>query len=221
MKKFVSMLLVLTMVLALAGTAMAASKINKETWVIFAKDANAYTAARNSKKTNSVVQKGSVAWCDKVCGDFARVIVNEAENTKCWFQFSTLEEYKEVNEDTSTYVVWAKGGHGMSTSVSIRKISGVKGLKVKVTGHTNLRKDPGMECKSQGVVEKCALLKVTGYVGRDDRINDYIDRAFNWIQVCHKGHRVWVSANFVKMSTIKYNRYVKLYNDKGEFVRYM
>ena len=52
MKKAVSMLLVLTMVLALAGTAMAACKIEKG-WVVFTKDANSYNAAKESKKPSS------------------------------------------------------------------------------------------------------------------------------------------------------------------------
>jgi len=214
MKKFVSILLVLTMVLALAGTAMAACKITKNTWVFFCKDANAYTAARSSKKTNNVVQKGSHAWCDRVCGDYARVIVNVDDNTKRWFKVSTLKEYEEADEYPMTYVVWAKGGHGMSESVDTTKVSGLKGLYVKVTGHTNLRKDAGMECKSQGVVEKCTLLKCTGKVGYDNRYQGI----YNWIQVNHKCSKVWVSSNFVKRNHLGY---VKLYDCKGNLVRLM
>ena len=85
-----------------ALSAMAACKITKNTWVFFCKDANAYTAARSSKKTNNVVQKGSHAWCDKVCGDYARVIVNEVDNTKRWFKVSALKEYEEADEYTQT-----------------------------------------------------------------------------------------------------------------------
>jgi len=214
MKKLVSMLLVLTMVLALAGTAMAACKITKNTWVFFEKDANAYTSARASKKGNSVVQKGSHAWCDKVCGDYARVIVNVADNTKRWFKVSALKEYEEASEYTQTYIVWAKGGHGMSESVDSTKVSGLKGLYVKVTGHTNLRKDAGMECKSQGVVEKCTLLKCTGKVGYDNRYQGI----YNWIQVNHKCKKLWVSSYFVKTNRMGY---VKLYNSKGDLIRLM
>ena len=214
MKKFVSILLVLTMVLALAGTAMAASKITKNTWVFFEKDANAYTAARASKKGNSVVQKGSHAWCDRVCGDYARVIVNVVDNTKRWFKISDLKEYEEASEYTQTYIVWAKGGHGMSESVDTTKVSGLKGLYVKVSGHTNLRKDAGLECKSQGVVEKCTLLKCTGKVGYDNRYQGI----YNWIQVNHKCNKLWVSSYFVKTNHLGY---VKLYNSKGELVRLM
>lgn len=216
MKKFVSILLVLTMVLALAGTAMASCKITEDSWVVFTKDANAYSAARASKKGNSVVQKGSVAWCDKVCGDYARVIVNVAENTKRWFKVSALEELKDV-EGVETRVVWAKGGHGMSTSVTYDKIAGIKGLYVKVSGHTNLRKDPGLEEKSQGVVEKCTLLKVTGKIGLDNRYQG----TYNWIEIYKGCKKLWVSANFVKGSVRYGIKLVKLYDSEGEFVKYL
>ena len=83
MKKIVAALLVLTMVLALAGTAMASSCITAEMWVEFKKDTPAYTEPKSSKETTNLVQKGSTAWCDKVCGNYARVIVNDAADTKC------------------------------------------------------------------------------------------------------------------------------------------
>ena len=214
MKKLISMLLVLTMTLALASTAMAACNLERYDWVEFVKDANSYTAAKASKKTNNVVQKWSVAWCDRVCGDYARVIVNVVDNTKRWFKLSDLKVYEEASEYTRTCIVWAKGGHGMSESVNMKRVSGLKGKYVKVTGHTNLRKDPGLECKSQGVVEKCTLLKCTGNTGYDNRYQGI----YNWIQVDHNCKKLWVSSYFVKTNRIGY---VKLYNSKGELVGLM
>ncbi len=214
MKKLISMLLVLTMVLALAGTAMAELKVTKNSWVFFEKDANAYTAARASKKTNNVVRSHSVAWCDRVCGDYARVIVNVLDNTKRWFKLSALKPYEEASDLTTTFIVWAKGGHGMSESVDTVTVKGLKGFYVKVTGHTNLRKNPGLENKSEGVVEKCTLLKCTGKIGYDDRYQGF----FNWIQIDRKCTKLWVSSNFVKVNRFGY---VKLYNSKGDFLNYL
>lgn len=150
MKKLISMLLVLTMTLALASTAMAACNLERYDWVEFVKDANSYTAAKASKKTNNVVKAGSVAQVERVCGDYVRLIVNADAMTMCWFKSSAL---KEITGNRMTHVVWAKGGKGMSTSVSMERIEGIKGYYVKVTGHTNLRSFPGLERKSQGVVE--------------------------------------------------------------------
>ena len=190
MKRFVAALLVLTMVMALAGTALASCDIKAGMWVEFKCDSAAYTEAKSDKKTASEVQKGSTAWCDKVCGKYARLIVNEAALTTRWFKVADLKE--AVAERSFTRVVWAKGGKGMSTcrKDTIIYTGAIKGYYVKVSGHTNLRKNPGMKFKSQGVVKKGDLLKLTGYVGFDDR--DVM-----WVQVCHKSQKVWASMYFI------------------------
>ena len=193
MKKFVAMLLVLTMVLALAVAAMADCKIKAGMWLEFKKDSNAYTEAKSGKKTESVVQKASFAKCDKVCGKYARLIVNDADGTKRWFKACDLKEAPVK----FTWVVWAKGGKGMSTcvksSIEDSPWMAFKGWKVKVTGHTNLRKNPGLKFKSQGVVEKCDMLKITGRWGMDNRKQGY-----NWLEVCQKGKKLWISVNFIE-----------------------
>jgi len=187
MKKLVSMLLVLTMVLAVATSAVAACDIKAGMWVQFKKDSAAFSAAKSSKETKSVVQKGSVAYCDKICGKYARLIVNEVANTTAWFKVADL---KEASQDW-TKVVWAKGGKGMSTEMEVYpSVAAIKGLYVKVSGHTNLRKGPGMKCASQGVVEKGKLLKLTGRYGFDDR-------GMEWYEVCYKGKKLWLSYNFI------------------------
>ena len=57
MKKLVSMLLVLTMVLAVATSAVAACDIKAGMWVEFKKDSAAYSAAKSGKETKNVVQR--------------------------------------------------------------------------------------------------------------------------------------------------------------------
>ena len=189
MKKFVAALLVLSMVLALAVTAMAACDIKADMWVSFKRDATAYSAAKSSKATKNVVKKCSVAWCDKICGKYARVIVNVQANTKCWFKIADLKEAKTFD----TKVIWAKGGKGMSKcDGKLYSEPYFKGYYAKVTGHTNLRKNAGMKCKSQGVVEKGTMLKMTGRYGVDDRF-------VAWWEVCYKGKKVFVSENFLEL----------------------
>ena len=78
MKKFLSALLVLTMVLAIAGSAMAASKFTLYKMVEFKCDSNAYNAAKDGKKTNNVVAKDSLAQVKGVCGDYVKLRVNVA-----------------------------------------------------------------------------------------------------------------------------------------------
>ena len=206
MKKLVSMLLVLTMVLAVATSAVAACDIKAGMWVKFKKDSAAYSAAKSSEKTKSVVQKGSVAYCDKICGKYARLIVNDYANTKAWFK---ADDLKETSQDW-TKVVWAKGGKGMSTERAVYSTdTRIKGLYVKVSGHTNLRKGPGMKCASQGVVEKGKLLKLTGRYGFDDR-------DVEWYEVCYKGKKLWVSYNFI---TVRSNGVtIRFYDKDGKRV---
>ena len=202
MKKFLSALLVLTMVLAIAGSAMAATKFTLYKMVEFKCDSNAYSAAKASKKTNNVVAKGSRAQVRCVSGKFVKLRVNRASKKEMWFKACDL---KNTNK-TDTKVVWAKGGRGMSSrdwTDPIKTYDFAKGKYVKVSGHTNLRKTPSLHCKSQGVVEKCTLLKATGRYAEDDR-------DVCWEEVCYKGKKLWVSDNFLYMET----EYLPKYYDK-------
>ena len=191
MKKIVAALLVLTMVMALAGTAAMAASKWVGNYVVLTEDSNAYTAAKSSKKTASVAKEGSHGYCVDTCGKYAKVIVNGTDGTYAWFKKCNLEV---VDNDTILFV-WAKGGKGMSCCMK-NTIDTNKALfhgKIKVTGHTNLRKNPGMKFKSQGVVEKCDKLKLTGRYGYDNR-------PVAWLEVCKDGKKLWVSTMFVELS---------------------
>jgi len=143
MKKLVAALLVLTMVLALTGTAMAGCKFKKGTWVKFTKNAYAYDAAKDSKKTSTIVRKGSFACVLDVKGGFAKIqltpgysddavkSLGKLGNTKVvvldddgeelyhytcwayWFKTSTIDTIKE---DKHKYydVTFSNGGNGKS-----------------------------------------------------------------------------------------------------------
>ena len=206
MKKLVSVLLVLAMLLAVASVAMADCAIKKGMFVEFKKDSTAYTAPRSSKKTNNVVQKGSRAECDKVCGDYARLIVNPATGIKRWFKACDLKE----TTNNWTRVRWARGGKGMSDDVKEYKSyePRIKGYYAKVSAHTNLRKSPSLHCKSQGVVEKGTLLKLNGYTGIDN-----VD--VFWFGVCYKGKKLFVCSDFLKHCS---DMALKLYDKDGNRV---
>lgn len=72
MKKLVAALLVLTMVLALTGSAFAACKFVKGDYVKFTKNAYAYRVADKSK-TTTVVRHGSYGQVLRVCGSWTLV----------------------------------------------------------------------------------------------------------------------------------------------------
>ena len=203
MKKFIAALLVLTMVFTLATTAMAACKFEPGDLAELKKDANSYSEAKSGKKTKNVAKEVSVVEVVKECGDYVKVIVNHDAGTTVYFKKDVLKHYNGVW--TEAYVIWAKGGKGMSTCQKDTIIfnSAIKGFYVKVTGHTNLRKNPGLKCKSQGVVEKCDKLKLTGRYGYDNR-------PVAWLEVCVKGDKLWVSSAFVDLN-----------NDQKEFLFYV
>ena len=208
MKKFVSVLLVLTMVLAVASAAVAACNIKAGMWVEFKKDSPAFTKAKSSKETNNVVAKGSRAKCDKVCGKYARLIVNSASNIKRWFKAADLKQASVEMER----VIWAKGGKGMSSKTEISYVDKhLKGKYVKVSGHTNLRKSPSLHCASQGVVEKGKMLKLTGRTGFDDR-------HCLWFEVCYKGKKLWLSMWYIQ--TKPNDVAIQLYDKDGNKVDY-
>ena len=60
MKKFVAILLVLTMVLAVTGSALASCKFAKGDLAELKRDASSYSEAKSSKKTKNVAKEGSV-----------------------------------------------------------------------------------------------------------------------------------------------------------------
>ncbi len=192
MKKFVSMLLVLSMVLALAGTAMAA-KYDKGTLVEFKCDANSYTKANNKKMTKNVARKGSIAEVRCYSGSFVKLRVNAASKIDRWFKSCKVTEAEDQEADI--LVFWAKGGKTMSykTGKPVKDEEGILKGKIKVTGHTNLRKTPSLHLKSQGVVEKGDCLKMTGRFAKDDR-------EAIWVEVSTKKcKKLWVSLEFTNL----------------------
>lgn len=185
---------------------MADSAIKKGMTVIFKKDSAAYTAPTSSKKTFDIVRKGSRAMCDKVSGSYARLIVNEESNIKRWFKTSDLEE-----TDKWSKVVWVMGGKDM-TDVSYRSYEPrFKGLFVKVTALTYLRKTPSMHGNIQGIIQKNVKLKLTGYRGIDDM-------NVNWLGVYHNGKKRFVCSEFLKHHSGKNSLAVMFYDKNGNVV---
>jgi len=81
-------------------------------------------------------------------------------------------------------------------------------LFVKVNSHTNLRKTPSLQGKSQGVVEKCTKLKLTGHRGIDDA-------EVSWLGVCYKGKKLFVCTEFLKHYSGRNALAVKFYDKDG------
>lgn len=194
MKRIVAALLVLTMIFGLSATAMAASKsFVKGDWVVLRRNATAYNAPKSSKATASVAEKGSVAKVVNQYGDFVKVKVTAQKTSKIttYFRKSDLKRYNGES-DPSILVYWIRGGRGMSTSLDWIIDYYPEMTKVKVTGHTNLRKTNGFELRSLGAVEKGDVLKYLGKMGYDDR-------GVGWLKVRKNGKTMWLSVHFASM----------------------
>ena len=190
MKKMVAALLVMTMLLALASTAFAADSIKCGVYVKFRGGTHAYSDARDSKKTSNVVKACSVGKVKSVRGKFAKVIVNEADGTTCWFRKCDLK----VVEADSVFVVWAKGGQDMSAKIpntcerfTIVNDAGKEATKLEVIYcQTNLRKHHSLAGKTVATVKRGTRLAYKGYRGLDNRL-------VYFYKVCYKGKVCWVS----------------------------
>ena len=132
MKKIVSVILVLTMVLALTGAASASCKFKMYDFVRFVKNSNCYTESKASSKWDdpeAIIRKGSVAQVMGTRGNWVALQITyaytddskygntyvEVDGVKwyfwgCWVKEDVLEatDKKEIN------VTFANGGIGMS-----------------------------------------------------------------------------------------------------------
>ena len=188
MKKLVAALIVMTMLVTLASTAFAADCITCGKIVKFTCNAHSYTDHKDSAKTGNVVKASmSVGKVKRVKGKFALVIVNWADGTSRWFRKCDLKVY---NADIAHYyVVWAKGGHDMSSTIDscerYKLPNNCKKLKVTFC-ETNLRKTHSLEGRRVATVKKGTKLTYKGYIGFDNRV-------VMFYKVCYKGKCCWVS----------------------------
>lgn len=123
-KKLVAALLVLTLVLALTGSAMAGCKFKVGDRVEFTKNTALYDDHHDSDKTDTIVRKGSFSVVKSTCGDkWVELYLDPSDltNTK-WFKTDNLkktDKYAEVragNKIWTTYVLicYSNGGVGKS-----------------------------------------------------------------------------------------------------------
>ena len=124
MKKLVAALLVLTMVLALAGSAMASCKIKLYDCVKFTKNTVAYNC-KGGKATSTIVRKGSYALVKRVCNDWVELYLDPLDiNVTRWFKTANLvvdNKGKKLADDTYfyIYVIYSQGGVGKSSQLFV------------------------------------------------------------------------------------------------------
>ena len=211
MKKLIAALLVMSMLLALAGTAMAACNIDVGDCVRFTKNTTAYNH-KGGKATSTIVRKGSYALVKRVCNDWVELYLDPLDyNVTRWFKTANLvvdNQGKKLADDTYfyIYVIYSQGGVGKSTelfvfedadSVDENDIDNVRlspdcYQHVKATAKVWLHKESSLK-RSYGV----ALHK--GDVVSYRRKWGYDSRFMIFYGVKYKGKCLWVSSNYSKL----------------------
>jgi len=121
MKKLVAALLVLTMILALVGSALADGKFQEGACVRFTKNTVAYKH-KCGKATSTIVRRDSYAIINRVSGDWVELILDYTGITR-WFKTDNLVVTKQgkyvpvVEEALYIDVTYAQGGVGKSVEL--------------------------------------------------------------------------------------------------------
>lgn len=210
-KKLIAALLVLTMIVALASTAVAACKIKVGDCVKFTKNTVAYKH-KDGKATSTVVRKGSYALVKAVCGDWVELYLDILDDSVTrWFKTDNLKVSttgKKIGLDTyfTIYVVYSEGGVGKSTELMTFddkdpvdeydyndvRISADCYKHVKATSKVWLHKESSLK-KNYGVAlhkdEKVTYRRKWGY---DTRFVMFYG-------VKYKGKCLWVSSEYSKL----------------------
>ena len=206
MKRFVALLLALSLLMVLSLPALAATKIAAQDNVKFTSNAYGYNKA-GSGKTSLILKKGSCAYVNKVSanGKWARIAVDwysdlDGEFHQMWFSTDCMRLLKP--SDSWTPLLFASGGSNKSFQIEKGHKFAPKGLtRVKATGDVNIRKTSSLHGKRLGVLHKGNSLKYLGKVGMDSR-------GMVFFQVRYKGAKAWVSSLYAKLG-----KYTKLTDD--------
>ena len=210
-KKLIAALLVLTMVLALTGSAMASCKIKEGDCVKFTKNTVAYKC-KDGKATDTIVRKGSYALVKRVCGNWVELYLDILDDSVTrWFKTDNLkvsDKGMKMGEDIyfTIYVVYSNGGVGMSSELLVMKdadadddmdfdhyrISPDCYKHVKATSKVWLHKESSLK-KNYGV----ALHKDDKVKYR--RVYGYDSRFVLFYGVKYKGKCLWVSSEYSKL----------------------
>ncbi len=221
MKKLVAALLVLTMVLALTGSAMAGCKFSIHQYVKFNKNAYAYTEPKNSKKTNdpaTIISKGSIGCVEGVSGDWVLVRLTPygtGGNFICpdygscwtgWFKSGDLKASKAAALTADVLVRFSNGGVGLSKPLyrdaagnfvyfkdeGAYRISDNCYKHVKATAKVWLHYSPSLSNSYGKALKKDQKVKYRRAWSLDERLVPFYGVRYN-------GKCLWVSSLYTKL----------------------
>lgn len=195
MKRFVAVLLVLTMVLSLTSVAFAKEKKFDGVRVKFTGSAYGYKQA-GANRSKVIVKKGSYTKSikSKIKGgkEWVLIKVDDIECDELWFS----ADYLAHTSKKGTMIVFAGGGSGRSEVAGSKTWDVLaydkKQHHVQATGNVNIRKKACLDSEICGVLRKGKKLYYTQYFAEDDR-------EVLFYQVRYNGKNRWVSSKYTKI----------------------
>lgn len=215
MKKIVSALLVLTLFLAMTGTAMASHRFQKNDRVAFAGNTVAYRSHDKSSRTGTIVRRGSLSVVKSTYGDKwveLYLDANDAANTR-WFRTDSLKKTKKYVEVrtgkalwmTDIFICYSSGGAAQSSawlgpwddsgkwlSDGGYRISTDRYRHVKAKGSVWLHKEPSLKKNCGRALRKGEKVTYLRQWALDSRLVPFL-------RVSYKGKRLWVSMQYAKI----------------------
>jgi len=201
MKKLVAALLVLTMVLAVSGAAMASAKYDFGDYVKFVKNAYAYTAPRESKKTSGpevIVSKGSIACVVDVEGDWVQLRLSHIDVIDSyvvvgWFKASTVKASAADDVTGDVLVRYSNGGNSYSKAIPGAVVyDDTSKDHVKAEAKVWMHYEPSLSNSYGKALHKGDKVKYRHLIGMDDRYVPFYG-------IRYSGKNLWVSCLYTKL----------------------
>lgn len=186
MKKLVAALLLMSMVLALASTALAYTDVEKDEYVLFKGSAYGYKKIWNNyghqKDLSAVVlRKGSIAHVVAQKGDWYKIEIPPRKLGGSTEYVYFNKKYTSKTASTEVFLIYSTAGTrgGSGDELYNDYVSAIKGTKIKTSGATKLYKSGSLKSKVIQSLKKGKTVKLTGFVARDARKNTYFNVKYN------------------------------------------
>lgn len=198
MKKFIAALLVMTMVVALASTALAYVDETDDFNIQFKGTAWGFEKVTNNygKNRSSVaLRKGSVAHVVAVKGDWYKVEIPGRNGGDPEYLYFNSKYAKKTASDI--LLLYSSGGSGRSSvNGDVGTVKKGWKLRVKKGRRTNVRKTASLAGKSLGVVGKGHGYSLKMH---KDRAVKQDDRNVLFFHIMYKGKAAWVSGVYLEL----------------------
>ncbi len=202
MKKLIAALLVLTMVLALTGSAMAAS-ICVHDYVKFTKNSYGYDAPHSYKRTSDpevIVHKGSIGEVVAKKNGYYRIRLTPYTNADgsayaLWFKKGDVKLSKASAITGDVLVIFSNGGNGFSKPVAgsvVKDTINTNKCHVKATAKVWMHYTPSLSNSYGKALHKDDKVKYRHVIGMDTR-------GVPFYGIRYSGKNLFVSSAYSKL----------------------